>query len=282
MTTAPDSVGSTGRVLLVGPADAGKTHYGAVLLERWCAGRGALELLSPPDDLTAFAEARAAIQQGKCAPHTPKATFRETPIRLRTRSGRDCELLWEEYGGETLADMLRLRRFPPLWCSRIRDTGRWLLMIRPGPIEKPVVAFPKRGASVATGAPAASVTGSQAGLVELLQLFLDVAGLSAFDPAALPRLAVVLSCWDEMPNPTVPDAVLVERCPLLSAFLKSVWPTDRRAIWGVSSLGRSLSQDEPDVAYRDAGPQQQGYLVLGDGTHSEALDEPLRWLGGGE
>jgi hypothetical protein len=105
------------------------------------------------------------------------------------------------------------------------------------------------------------------------------AGRSTFDALAVPRLAVVLSCWDELENPGTPEQIFSSRLPLVEAFVRSTWKNSVWSVWGLSSLGRQLSQSERDPEFLQEGPENFGYVVPPGSTEKNSdLTAPVAWL----
>jgi hypothetical protein len=95
-----------------------------------------------------------------------------------------------------------------------------------------------------------------------------------------PRLAVVLSCYDELQSDAkAPRELLDDRFPLLSSFLESTWQPGSLSVWGLSSLGKPLAEDTSDDDFIDEGPEHQGWVLPPEGARREAdLSLPLAWL----
>ena len=92
----------------------------------------------------------------------------------------------------------------------------------------------------------------------------------------LPRLAVLLTCWDEMEVQENPINVLRERLPMFGDFVASNW--EDSLVLGLSALERALDDQDPDEDYITHGSEQFGYVVLEDGTPSPDLTLPIRKL----
>jgi hypothetical protein len=115
--------------------------------------------------------------------------------------------------------------------------------------------------------------------VELLQMLIFAAGKSTFHSASTPRLAIVLSCWDELGTASTPEQIFADRLPMLDAFIRSNWQESSWSVWGLSSLGRSLSQETPDEEYASQGPENFGYVVSPQSTKQNPdLTAPVAWL----
>jgi hypothetical protein len=128
--------------------------------------------------------------------------------------------------------------------------------------------------------PRAATWDANARWVELLQILLQVAGLGTVARLVRPRLAVLLSCYDELGSTKPrPEDVLAESLPMLSSFLQSVWRPEHLSVWGLSALGRPLEECRADENFIDEGPEQQGWVVPPEGGDPDSdLSRPLAWL----
>ncbi|WP_240356901.1 hypothetical protein [Pseudomonas sp. 15A4] len=114
--------------------------------------------------------------------------------------------------------------------------------------------------------------------VEMLQIFLHVAGHGVVERLKVPKLAVMLSCYDELEGVSKsPAEVLAERLPLVSSFIKSNWSSDKVSVWGLSALGIELGKDSHDERFIDEGPETLGWIVDPTGNRSSDLTLPLAW-----
>lgn len=275
-------------VLVLGFSASGKTHFGAQLLDRLRSGSGRVKLGSFPSDLTGLEEALRCLQGGLAAEHTPHDTYAQVPLSLSPSDSAPISLVWPDYGGEQLRQIFEQRRVPPAWGTRLAAADEWMLFIRPSTMNTPTSGAKKLEARLERGAPREGASSApwddNARFVELLQLLLYSGGRSLLTPLKRPRLAVLLSCWDEMPQAQqtrAPFDLLNDRLPMFTEFLSSNWDPESRSVWGLSSLGKTLSKERPDADYIDKGPGSHGYVVRPDSDRSVDLTEPLEWLLGG-
>lgn len=271
-------------VLLIGDSDTGKTHYGAQLLGRLQVDAGGLKLATVPESIEPLRGALLELNKGLPAGHTSREMYDEVRLPLIDTSGRPITILWPDYGGEKIGEMVTQRRVGPEWRSRINRSQLWILFIRPALLlpEEDVFSRPIHEVIAGDGgSPKPRPWSKQAWYTELLQLFVFVRSAGILSPLRVPRLAVVLSCWDELPPPEVdhePAEVLFGRAPLLSQFLNAQWEEEAVEFFGLSSLGRPLDRDQPDDEFREVGPESFGYAVAPDGSRDSGLTLPLSWL----
>jgi double-GTPase-like protein len=276
-----DELAST--VLVVGAPATGKTHFGAQLLGRLRAGRGGLKLRSTPDSIEPLRQALDRLNGGLPADHTSVQSYAEVVLPLVERSGATVDLVWPDYGGEKIQHFVRDRRTGPVWQKRIQDSDAWILFLRPSLLLPNADVFSKPIHQVVAGGGGerpGSLT-PPAWYVELLQLLLFVRGCGAGEPARSPRLAVLLSCWDELPEAESalgPLKVLEGRAALFSEFLQSRWDPSAISWFGLSSTGRALREGTPDDDFQERGPEAFGYVIDPEGESSVDLTIPLQWL----
>lgn len=274
------------QILVLGLPNAGKTHYGAQLYQRLREGRGKMQLGESPTDLSAFESAFNRLQDGRTAERTATQTYAELPISVRTGGNRAFELIWPDYGGEQLKTLLEVRKIPTDWVNRLSQTDRWMLFIRPFTLASnrdiPQRLEKRKGVSPDAPRPLISDWDDNARLVELLQMLLHGSQRSTLSRLETPRLTVMLSCWDELPDQQQrrsPIELLRSELALLAAFLESNWEPQTFSVWGLSALGKQLDKEKPDEEYLDKGPTAFGYVVPpSGGVNLPDLSEPLLWL----
>lgn len=274
-------------VLVLGGSGAGKTHYAGQLLGRMRHDRQGRLRLRPGgvEDLSKLEEVLACLEEGRAAGHTPAETWTGIRCELETSDGRNVLLEWPEYAGERLFAIMEQRSLPAEWrASIIRATG-WILFVRPSTLKvyEDLLERPTGVAPQHTDSDEVVLDGKgwddRARYVELLQMLLFAAGCSTFRRTLKPRLAVVLSCWDELEQPGTPEETLATRLPLVDAFIRSTWSDGAWSVWGLSSLGRALSQVEQDAEFARLGPEHFGYVVPPNGQEQvKDLTAPVAWL----
>lgn len=269
--------GSTNSILLVGESGVGKTHYGAQLLRRLMRVKGALRMNGAATNLEAFETALASLDEGRAGGHTARTVDVDSVWPVVDGDGRQADLVWPEYGGEQIKSVIENRRLPDAWQKRVNGADAWLLLIR---LQQTIVGddmFSKpladlKGFSVENREVLQS---DQARLVELLQMLLFSYGPTT-KAQRIPRLGVLLTCWDEVSTALTPAEALATRLPLVSAFVRSNWR--RPLIMGLSALERPLSPTTRDMDYASKGPEHFGYVIEADGTKSSDLTLPIHHL----
>lgn len=261
-------------ILLIGESGVGKTHYGAQLLRRLMKGDDVLRMDGAATNVEPFEAALDSLNEGRAAGHTPTASYIDSVWPVADAQGRRADLVWPDYGGEQIKSIVESRRVPAAWQTRIDTAGAWLLLIRLQQTRVGDDIFSKplqdlRGISIENQEVHPS---DQARLVELLQMLIFAGGLNSH-PYRMPRLGVLLTCWDEAAFDGTPEEALDQRLPLVSAFVRSVWRNP--LIMGLSALERPLSPTTRDMDYVAQGPEHFGYVVAPDGTRSNDLTVPI-------
>ncbi len=267
-------------ILLVGESNVGKTHYGAQFLKRLMVKACALKLSSAPTNLEAFNTALSCLTEGKATDHTPANSYVESVWPIKDDAGRSAELVWPDYGGEQVRNLVSQRRIPPAWRDRVLQATDWVLLIRlhsfrseDDLFSRPLQLF---AAAEAQEEATAYEPSDQARTVELIQMLLYLAQFHLDQPLRKPRLTILLTCWDELDTAELPADLLASRLPMLWSFVRSNWTSP--TVIGLSALERALSKTDSDVEYATRGPEEFGYVVLPDGTKNADITFPIQHL----
>lgn len=264
-------------ILLIGESGAGKTHYGAQLLQRLMKGDGRLRMNGAATNLEPFEAALEALNEGRAADHTPNSTYVDSIWPVSNEEGKQAQLVWPDYGGEQVKTMITTRRIPNAWQERIRGTHAWMLLIRlqKTRVGDDIFSRPLHSIRSESNEHKEVQISDQARLIELLQMLKFVAEARG-RPLESPRLAVLLTCWDELNFDGTPDAALSSRLPLVASFIRSNWVAP--IVLGLSALERPLNPQERDADYATKGPEEFGYVVKSNGEHTHDLTLPVEQL----
>lgn len=278
---------STADVLVLGGPATGKTHYAGQLLGRLRHDRTGALCLRPggADDLGKFDEVLRCLEEGRAAGHTPTETWTGMKCQLITRRCEDVVLEWPDYAGERLVSLVDRRILTAEWRRSISAARAWMLFIRPAILQlhEDLLSRPTGLPPEHTTMHQCDITGTgwddRARYVEMLQMLLFATGQSTYRRLVSPRLAIILSCWDELDVGSSPEEVFRDRLPLLNAFVSSTWLDDSWSVWALSSLGRALQQDIPDNDFVEQGPEKFGYVISPQTVEKNPdLTAPLAWL----
>lgn len=274
----------TPEIVLLGLSSSGKTHFAGQLYGRLRRTQGDLLLRKDggtPPDLTSLENVLNSLASGHTAEHTQVQTWAEIALPIADKAGNTFDLRWPDYGGEQLANAFQQRAISESWRERLRRAGGWIVLIRlKTETTYPDVLTRLREGPSEDSANTARVSqwDANARWVEMLQIFLHVAGHGLVDKLKMPKLAVMLSCYDELDvTSKSPTEVLAERLPLVSSFIRSNWRSDKVSVWGLSALGQELNKDSRDEHFIDEGPETLGWVVDPAGNRSSDLTLPLAW-----
>jgi hypothetical protein len=201
------------------------------------------------------------------------------------------DLVWPDYSGEQISDIVVHRRIQDSWRDRIRSAAGLLVFVRPKLVKQPVNVITRplpeiRSAENEGETPAHSeltagespAWATQADLVELFQILLYLRGESGVRRVQNLPLTVAVSCWDELPAALAtqpPREVLHKMMPLVNEYVHANWSNGAAVIIGLSAQGRALLPDRVDEAFADEGPENQGYVVKPSGSHTSDLTWPV-------
>lgn len=271
-------------LLILGEYATGKTTYISQLYERLKARKGLLRLNSAPKDLSKFGDALSRLSLGTSPLHTPSSEYNELVLPVSLPNHQVVEFVWPDYGGEQITSIINTRQINETWVKRLSESDGWLLFIRFQNLQH-FESFLTKSVPVNTDSQTDEHDelldqrwSNVAAFIELLQMFLYVKGVGTLERVTTPSLLILLSCWDEMDKEEqaqVPGELLQRRLPLLYEFVKTVWHPDRFSVWGLSSTGERLDEEQPHEAFQDYGPQKFGYVIHSDGTRRDDLTLPL-------
>jgi len=272
--------------LIIGGPNVGKTHFGGQLYGRLQEREGTYKIVSTPDDMKLFEEVLQALAEGKSAGRTQSAVHADLVLEIEERgSGKQVFFSFPDYGGEQINEMIETRRVNKIWGNKIQSSAHWLLFIRLDEISKTE--------DIATKKPDPEILqkrnegtnllklSAAAFFIELLQMLLYAKGIGTHHRTPIPRLLIILSCWDNITgitSGTQPYSLLEARLPMLYQFIESTWEGDAFSVLGLSSIGQNLSNSQPDMSFIDKGHEAQGYIVTPEGKQDKDLTLIIQYL----
>ena len=280
----------TQQILILGESDVGKTHYGGQLLKRLMNSNGQLRMDGAASNLEPFETVMDSLNEGKLADHTATATYDESVWPIIDEEEHRAHLVWPDYGGEQIRNIIENRRIPSVWRTRITQSPAWILLIRLQKIRTDNDIFSRPLAFLMEDTTRTQETdekegtlrngeadfSDQARLIELLQMLIQTRLTNDGDLGRMPQLLILLTCWDEMEMEIEPVEVLHQRLPMFHDFVSCNWKD--LFVFGLSALGRRLDKTETDMDYVNRGSENFGYIVLENGTHHNDLTLPIRKL----
>lgn len=277
------------KLLVLGGPDSGKSTYRVQVCQRFEHKSGELRLLKSVGDFTAIEHDLDRVNQGLQPMHTSSDTYVTTDFALVDSAGHQYDLKFADYDGEQLRRMSSSNLLPAPWVERALQSESWLLFLRIDSIRavksfmtNPVATGPRVEAKADMKLePALTGAVTEGHAIEMLQRLLFVRGSSLRHRVDTPRLAVLLSCWDELAaseRTMAPETLLTTRAPLLSRFLVANWQPNSLRVWGLSSTEKTLPTNKPDIEFARKGAENFGYIVVGAGQEDRDLTIPINWL----
>jgi double-GTPase-like protein len=269
--------------LVIGESDVGKTHYGAQVLLRLNQQNCVLRMAGAAGNLGPYETAIASLNEGKAAPHTAASVYLESLWPMQDQNQNRLDLVWPDYAGEQIRNLPATRHIPLSWKERVIASDGWIFLVRVQHTTQKEDIFSRPLASIHQS-PAADKgfqASDQARMIELIQLLLFLRGLGTLQQISAPALLVLLSCWDEIVDAkkgAKPIEVLAKNLPLLADFVIGNWAEGKAAVWGLSALGKALTETSKDQGYIENGPQSFGYIVKPDGSTDTDLTLPIAQL----
>lgn len=237
-----------------------------------------LRMNGAASNLKPFEKAMECLADGMATEHTPATTYVESVWPMVDTVGRSGTLIWPDYGGEQVLNMIAERRVPDTWRNRVESATDWIFLIRLHTLRSADDMFsrPMSMLGQVQGEDSPQQFSDQGRLIELLQMLLYVAGLDRDEPRQNPSLTILLTCWDELGVQGPPTDILAEQLPMLSAFIHSTWREPM--VFGLSALEKPLCQKKPDQEYSSRGPEEFGFVVHPDGSRTEDITWPIHRL----
>lgn len=266
------------QILVIGGPNAGKTHYGGQLYGRLMDRSGYYSITTPPKDLTVFREVLECLNNGKSAGHTSVGSNTRLELALEDTQKNKIIFSFPDYGGEQVLKIVNDRKITSTWQNDIDNCDSWMLFIRLDeilPVEDVTNRLPDEAILKSRTKGEVTFTLSEpAFYVDLLQILMQVKGVSTHKHVDTPRLTIVLSCWDllqDTEKKLLPDEVLKLRMPMLHSYLLNTWTGFSFNVIGLSSTGRTLSAEIGDKEYIKKGPEAFGFLITPEGKEEADL-----------
>lgn len=266
--------------LILGESASGKTHLAAQVLGRLRSANGRLRFRKQPAQYRMLEDVLDSLAEGRSARHTPAGFYDEIIFNLTDDRGAELDLIWPDYAGEQVSEIVTKRALRPEWAERIEKADRFVLLVRlSGVVDRKSALFAKRSTGPQNANPNSDKSGTDSGklpeqlrLIELLQILKHKVGGAALSGKPL---IVLLSCADELGEMEIPRDVLETHMPMLSSFLTANWEEGSWNCWGVSALGRPLKNDGRDEEFADEGPCKQGWVITPTGSRDPDLTLPF-------
>jgi energy-coupling factor transporter ATP-binding protein EcfA2 len=264
-------------LLIIGPPNSGKTTFLAQLYGRIQAKKGRITLTRAPQNITGIKNAYERLADGLETEATPATDNLEVVIPVKI-DGQELELVFKDYGGEQVRDITKLLEYDKTWQQRTQENDRWILFIRPGEIyhhyDLSITGYAKIDSAL-TVEGVHNELSHQYNFIELIQALLHARGIGIQSDLQVPKLVVVLTCWDELHTIKTPEGILKEKLPLFFQFIEALWSSESFTILGLSPQEFPLDNDQARDKYLDELPESFGYLVDGNGKIDRDLTKVI-------
>ncbi len=267
------------KILIIGGPNAGKTHFGGQLYGRLSARTEYFKITSPPEDITIFQEVLDNLNEGKSSGHTNVNAHKTLELEIEDNIGSRSVFSFPDYGGEQIRAIVNDRRVNKIWKEQIDRCNLWMLFIRPDEVVQieDVVnrGLPDQEVLKKRNEKSDPMTLSDSAFyVELLQILLYIKKVGIRQKISVPKLTVVLSCWDLLSiedQKKLPQDILQNKLPGLFDFINATWADDAYYVIGLSSIEKSLSNKDSDQEFVKKGPENFGYIITQAGKKENDL-----------
>lgn len=266
-------------ILIIGGPNAGKTHFGGQLYGRLNARTERYKITSPPDDLTIFQEVLDKLNEGKSSGHTHVTAHQTLELEIEDNTGVKSVFSFPDYGGEQVKAIVNDRRVNKIWKEQIDKSSSWMLFIRLDEIKtvEDVInrGLPDQNVLKSRTEKSEPMRLSDAAFyTELLQILLYVKKIGIKHKITDPKLTIVLSCWDLLSDEDqkkLPMKILQEKISGLFSFIDETWTEKAYKIIGLSSIEKSLSNNDSDLEFVKKGPENFGFVITAKGEKETDL-----------
>jgi len=267
-------------VLIIGKPASGKTTFLAQFLTRVTKGKSKVKLVSMPDNIKAISDAQKSLSSGE----EPATTQSDRNVELNLSldiDGNNVQLSCPDYGGEQISAQTELMEVDNTWHKRVKGSHNWLLFIRANKIS------PEYDLSVTSYETVEKdksddhkelVLSEQSSYIELIQSLLYAKGVGVRHESKLPKLVIVITCWDELNNELTPKEVLIEKLPMFNNVIEAMWSSQKLSVLGLSAQEFTLKDDiDASDKYLDDLPESFGYMVTEEGNKDKDITRLIDW-----
>lgn len=246
-----------------------------------------------PTHLEYLQDGCQSLLKGEFAQHTPHDVYSENviPFSAVTPNGPlTGEVVVPDCHGERWISIFKKREWTREWEDRVAEPCGVLIFVRASSdqIESPLDWI--QCEKIWGGTPAVDVqtkdfiVPTQVVMTDWLQ-FIGKAFADRFGPETRPRVALIVSAWDRVPQDRQaagPAAYIGEEFPLLSQFIDSNRDTFAFGTFGVTIAGGDF-ENEPgfkEESLAKDNPLSGGYVIHDIGTAPEKTSDmtlPVAW-----
>lgn len=283
---------SKDNILIIGRPKTGKSCLKGQLARRLSETDSKVKVYKETTNKEAVRQIMESQELGINPNRTSKDKDAQTIFHLEFEDGERADLIWPDYAGEKITDIVNNRKLSKSWLPLVQESSIWMFFIRLDKL-KPIdnllsrpqdnVKRIEEQKEESTNEEFTYEISDYAFFVELLQMLLFYRGLSTLKTVKNPVLQVVLTFWDDLVKDEnngeigTPKEELIKRCPMLVEFIESIWDSSKISFMGLSPQGMSLAEDEESAFESDViqdftdAPEDFGYVITDDKTKKDDL-----------
>ena len=265
-------------ILIVGQPDSGKTTFIAQFLTRVKKRKSSIKLIKIPENIKAITNAIKRLSMGEEPETTPANQNVELVIPINV-DGKNIDLVFPDYGGEQVNDLIELMEINENWQKLVTGSDRWIHFIRPHEItpeyDLSISSYDEIETRKSTDFKSQGLS-SQSKFIELLQILLHTKNKGVKHLISVPKLSIVLTCWDELKTNKKPVQVLREKLPMFLHFVETVWEKEAFEIFGLSAQEFPLKTQEAKDKYQDELPENFGYMIDQEGVKDKDITKLVK------
>ena len=260
-------------ILIIGHPASGKTTFLAQFFTRVMQRKSSITLSKFPENINAIISAQNQLALGEETETTPAYENVKLILPINV-NGERVDLVCPDYGGEQVNNLTSLMEIDDNWMGLVNSSNRWLLFIRPEKITSEYdLSISSYEEIEKTKSTTFTIPGlsDQSKFIELLQVLLYAKNKGIKHRIVIPKLFIVLNCWDELKTSNKPVQVLQERAPLLRHFIETIWEKEAFEIFGLSAQEFPLTTSEAKNKYLNELPENFGYIVDREGIQDKDI-----------
>ncbi len=193
--------------------------------------------------------------------------------------GKNIDLVCPDYGGEQVNALIGLMEINENWQRLVTYSDRWIHFIRPHEItpeyDLSISSYDEIETRKSTVFKSPGLS-NQSKFIELLQILLHTKNKGVKHPISIPKLSIVLTCWDELNTNKKPVQVLREKLPMFLHFVETVWKIGAFKILGLSAQEFPLKTQEARDKYLDELPENIGYIIDQEGVKDKDITKLVK------
>lgn len=265
-------------ILIVGQPDSGKTTFIAQFLTKVQKRKSSIKLIKIPENIKAITPAIERLSMGEEPITTPADENVELILQINV-DGKNIDLVFPDYGGEQVNELIDLMEVNENWRKLVISSDRWIHFIRPHEItpeyDLSTSSYDEidKRRSEDFKIPGLSY---QSRFIELLQILLHIKNKGAKHLISVPKLSIVLTCWDELKTDKKPVQILQEKLPMFLHFVETVWAKEAFEIFGLSAQEFPLKTQDAKDKYRDELPENFGYMIDPEGNKDKDITKLVK------